>query len=35
MFDPIITSANVFGNGAFAKMIDNLFVYLQNEKKKN
>lgn len=35
MFDPIITSANVFGNGAFAKMIDNLFVYLQNDKKKN
>jgi Na+/H+-dicarboxylate symporter len=22
LFDPIITSANVFGNGAFAKMID-------------
>lgn len=26
LFDPVITCANVFGNGAFAKMADNLFA---------
>ena len=24
LFDPVITCANVFGNGAFAKLIDNI-----------
>lgn len=24
LFDPVITAANVLGNGCFAKMIDNL-----------
>jgi Na+/H+-dicarboxylate symporter len=28
LFDPIITCANVLGNGAFAKMIDNCFGLL-------
>ncbi len=27
LFDPVITCANVIGNGAFAKMIDNLFIF--------
>lgn len=26
LFDPVITCANVLGNGAFAKMIDNIFA---------
>lgn len=26
LFDPVITCANVFGNGAFAKMIDRFVV---------
>lgn len=32
LFDPIITSANVLGNGAFAKTVDNLLVYFQKSK---
>lgn len=32
LFDPVITCANVLGNGAFAKMTDNLFTYLQDKK---
>lgn len=28
LFDPVITCANVLGNGAFAKMIDNIFAYI-------
>lgn len=31
LFDPVITSANVLGNGAFAKMIDNFLDYKQSE----
>ncbi len=27
LFDPVITSANILGNGAFAKLIDKLFSY--------
>ena len=29
LFDPVITCANVLGNGAFAKMIDNIFSYFK------
>jgi hypothetical protein len=29
LFDPVITCANVLGNGAFAKMIDNIFAYFK------
>ncbi|MGI4850920.1 MAG: cation:dicarboxylate symporter family transporter [Janthinobacterium lividum] len=29
LFDPVITCANVLGNGAFAKMIDRLFIKLK------
>jgi Na+/H+-dicarboxylate symporter len=29
LMDPICTSANVFGNGAFAKLIDNRSPYSQ------
>lgn len=32
LFDPVITCANVLGNGAFAKMADNLLAYLTNKK---
>ena len=31
LFDPIITCANVFGNGAFAKMADRLFLSAKPE----
>lgn len=31
LFDPIITSANVLGNGAFAKMIDNWMLMRRKE----
>jgi len=34
LFDPVITSANVFGNGAFAKMID-VILYKGGSKKSN
>jgi Na+/H+-dicarboxylate symporter len=30
LFDPIITSANVLGNGAFAKMIDSLVTFIHS-----
>ncbi|MCC2667380.1 MAG: Sodium:dicarboxylate symporter family protein [Gammaproteobacteria bacterium] len=29
LFDPVITAANVMGNGAFAKMIDRLMVFIR------
>ena len=32
LFDPVITSANVLGNGAFAKMMDRLFNQFQSLK---
>ncbi len=32
LFDPIITCANVLGNGAFAKMIDKIVCRLKNKK---
>ena len=27
LFDPVITCANVLGNGAFAKMMDQIWIY--------
>ncbi len=33
LFDPVITCANVLGNGAFAQMIDRLVIWLGIEKK--
>lgn len=32
LFDPVITSANVLGNGAFAKIIDHVVTFLQRRK---
>lgn len=29
LFDPVITATNVLGNGAFAKVIDNMLSYMQ------
>jgi Na+/H+-dicarboxylate symporter len=34
LFDPIITSANILGNGAFAKMMDNCMAWLNTFKHK-
>lgn len=33
LFDPVITCANVLGNGAFAKIIDHILTYFQRTKK--
>jgi Na+/H+-dicarboxylate symporter len=35
LFDPVITAANVFGNGAFAKFIDSVFYKMNTIKSKN
>ncbi len=35
LFDPVITSANVLGNGAFAKMVDNFTHWMNSFKKKD
>ena len=32
LFDPVITCANVFGNGVFAKMIDNIMVFINQKR---
>lgn len=32
LFDPVITAANVLGNGAFAKVIDKMLTYMQKTK---
>lgn len=32
LFDPVITSANILGNGAFAKVIDKVLSYVQKSK---
>lgn len=32
LFDPVITCANVLGNGAFAKIIDHILTYFQRKK---
>jgi Na+/H+-dicarboxylate symporter len=32
LFDPVITAANVLGNGAFAKMIDRMVVFIKSTK---
>lgn len=32
LFDPVITAANVLGNGAFAKLIDKMLSYMQKTK---
>jgi len=32
LFDPVITCANVLGNGAFAKIIDHILTYFQRGK---
>jgi len=32
LFDPVNTCVNILGNGAFAKMIDNLMYYLSKKK---
>jgi Na+/H+-dicarboxylate symporter len=34
LFDPVITAANVFGNGAFAKFIDSIFYRINTIKRK-